>query len=156
MRNSCDQKADTLHRAIRHLKHTHWRIISEEFAKIGLTEGQPKIIGFLIRNDGCIQRELASHCQIKSSTVTSLLANMERSGLIYRISNPQDKRILNVYLTEKGRAVHEEIERIFAKVDEECFLGFTVEEKNQTIDLLNRICENLRKEEEMKNNDTAG
>jgi DNA-binding MarR family transcriptional regulator len=65
--------------------------------------------------------------------------------LIRRASNTGDKRIQNVFLTEKGMAAHKEIERIFSNVDEECFEGFTEAEREQTIDLLNRLGKNLKK-----------
>lgn len=149
MCNAREQGEDSLHKSLRTAHWAHRKRMWEEFIQIGLTEGQPKILGLLKWNDGCIQREIAVNCHIKASTVTSILLNMEKAGLIYRATNPRDRRILNVYLTEKGKKSNEEIEAKFRTVDEECFEGFTEEEKAQTILFLNRINDNLKKRKEM-------
>ena len=73
---------------------------------------------------------------------------MEKEELIYRERNPNDKRILNVFLTEKGIKVQKEVERVFLELDEICFEGFTEEEKSETINILNRLYDNLAKKRE--------
>lgn len=140
-----NMRTGTLHMTLIKLIKTHRRRVHEEFAKVGLTEGQPKILDFLSQNDGCIQRELAESCHIEPATVTSILANMERSELIYRTPNPTDRRVLNVFLTAKGKEAQKEVEKVFNLIDEECFIGFSEEEKKQTIDVLNRLYENMKK-----------
>jgi len=74
-----------------------------EFSKVGITEGQPKILDLLSVDDGCIQREITNNCNIEPATVTSLLCIMEKTELIYRKQDPKDKRVLKVFLTEKGK-----------------------------------------------------
>jgi DNA-binding MarR family transcriptional regulator len=118
---------------------------------VGLTEGQPKILDFLLNNDGCIQREIAENCKIKPATVTSLLANMEKYELIYRAKNSENRRILNVFLTDIGKKAHTQVEKIFYSIEKQCFTGFSEKEKVQTIDILNRLCKNLLAED--KGND---
>jgi DNA-binding MarR family transcriptional regulator len=129
------------------LSKTHRLRVKNEFSKVGLSEGQPKILDFLSENDGCIQRELAINCRIEPATVTSLLDNMEKSGLIKRMQNPGDRRVLNVFLTDKGKMAQREVERIFNAVDIECFKGFTEDEKVQTLQVLNRIYSNIARKE---------
>ena len=73
---------------------------------------------------------------------------MEKEELIYRERNPNDKRILNVFLTEKGIKAQKEVERVFLELDEICFEGFTEEEKSETINILNRLYDNLAKKRE--------
>ncbi len=146
-----NKKKEPLHRALINLLTIHRGKAKLEFNKIGLSQGQPKILDFLLVNDGCIQREIAENCRIKPATVTSLLANMEKDGLIYRTKNISNKRIVNVFLTDSGKKSQMEVERTFYSIDNQCFMGFSEEEKIQTIDLLNRLCENLLMEK--KNND---
>lgn len=142
--SSMDQEPLTLHRVLHLLRMQHRDRTHEELMKIGITEGQPKIIRYLKRNNGCIQRELANNCHVKAPTVTSLLANMEKSGLIYRTTNSGDRRILNVFLTEKGEETYDVIEEIFCRVDEECFYGFSEEERESIIDTLYRLYFNMK------------
>ncbi|MDF2672230.1 MAG: MarR family transcriptional regulator [Clostridiales bacterium] len=138
-----DIRKETLHMTFIRLNKAHRKRCHEEFNRVGLSPGQPKILDFLLENDGCIQRELSENCNIEPATVTSILANMEKSELIYRTQNSRDKRVLNVFLTDKGKDAQGEVERIFKLIDEECFEGFSEDEKLHTIQILNRLWENI-------------
>ncbi|GIM27760.1 MarR family transcriptional regulator [Clostridium polyendosporum] len=140
-------RTETLHMALIKVLRVHKRRANSEFCKIGMTQGQPKILDFLSESDGCIQRELAENCNIEPATVTSLLASMEKAGLIYRTQNSKDKRVLNVFLTDKGKVRQKEVEKVFNLMDEECFQGFSEEEKVQTMRILNKIYENMIRKE---------
>lgn len=49
-----------------------------------LTPGQPKVLDYLIYHDGAVQKDIAESCHIEPATITSVLAGMEKSGLIMR------------------------------------------------------------------------
>jgi DNA-binding MarR family transcriptional regulator len=138
-----DIRSQTLHMTLIRLSKTHRRRAHAEFSKVGITGGQPKILDFLSVNDGCIQREIANNCNIEPATVTSILGIMEKSELIYRNQDPKDKRVLKVFLTDKGKMAQKEVERIFNLIDIECFKGFSEQEKSETINLLNRLYKNM-------------
>lgn len=141
-------KMDTLHGSLIRLNKVHRKMAGYKFKEINLTEGKPKILNFLVDNPGCSQRELSHYCRIEPATTTNILAAMEKEELIYRERNPKDKRILNVFPTEKGRKSQREVEKVFDDLDEICFDGFSEEEKNEAINLLNRLYDNLAKEKE--------
>ena len=44
---------------------------------------------------------------------------MELNGLIKRVENEQDKRIVNIFITEKGKEEHEKIKQLFDETDRE-------------------------------------
>lgn len=69
--------------------------------------------------------------------------NGKRKSLIYRERNSKDKRILNVYLTDKGKEVQRIVDKIFIDLDNKYFEVFSEEEKSQTICILNKIYSNL-------------
>jgi len=141
-------KIDTLHGSLIRLNKIHRKMAGYKFKEINLTEGKPKILNFLSDNPGCSQREVATFCRIEPATTTNILAGMEKEELIYRERNPKDKRILNVFLTEKGKKSQMKVEKVFMKLDEICFDGFSEEERKEAINLLNRLYENLSKEKE--------
>lgn len=70
---------------------------------------------------------------------------MEKEKLIYRERNTKDKRILNVFLTEKGIEAQKKVEKVFLELDEICFDGFSEKERIEAINTLNRLYENLAK-----------
>ncbi|QJA09326.1 MarR family transcriptional regulator [Romboutsia sp. CE17] len=143
MKNSI--RSNTLHGSLMRLNRLHRKMAHYKFKEVNLTEGKPKILDILLNNPGCSQRELANMCRLEPATITSILSGMEKEELIYRERNPKDKRILNVFLTEKGIEAQKEVGRVFLELDEICFDGFSEEEKTQTIEMLNRLYENLAK-----------
>ena len=71
---------------------------------------------------------------------------LRRTGFfLYRERNPKDKRILNVFLTEKGIEAQKKVEKVFLELDEICFDGFSEKERIDAINTLNRLYENLAK-----------
>jgi MarR family transcriptional regulator, organic hydroperoxide resistance regulator len=126
---------------------THRRTVKYELKKIGLSEGQPKVLNFLVKNNGCIQREIVEDCKINPATVTSILSTMEKENLIYRSQNSENRRILNVFITDSGIVAQKKLGKIFNYLDELCFHNFSEEEKIAAIKLLNKIQNNLEGQE---------
>lgn len=50
-------------------------------------------------------RRISGHVSLSQATVTTILNRLEQRGLIARRRNTQDKRVVNVTLTEKGEAI---------------------------------------------------
>ncbi|WP_078555947.1 MarR family winged helix-turn-helix transcriptional regulator [Bacillus alkalicellulosilyticus] len=124
----------------------HYRKSTSQFSALGLSPGQPKILETLIDLEGCMQKELAEACEVEPATITSILPGMEKNDLIKRetIVNAPGKRALSVRLTEKGKAMEREVATIFHDVEEECFRGFTEEEKETFLSLLERVHNNMK------------
>lgn len=137
------------HRSFIRTSKAHRHVCHHSFQTLGLTAGQPKILDYLARSKGCSQKELSQHCHIEPATTTSLLSTLERQQLIFREPNRQDRRILNVYLTEEGKRRQKMAKELMEQIDEQCFEGFSEEERRQTIEYLNRIYENLKGKENL-------
>ena len=116
-----------------------------QFCELNLSDGQPKVLANLLIMEGCIQKELAQRCRVKSATMTSLLQKMERDGLIFKKKEfvSGGKRAYKIFLTEKGREMAEKANRIVERIEEECFFGFSEEEKKKFIELFSRVTKNL-------------
>lgn len=68
------------------------------------TRGQGRILAFLKLKDGVRTRDLAYLLDLRVSSLNELLAKLERNGYITREPDPEDKRVMLVRLTEKGRS----------------------------------------------------
>lgn len=121
------------------------KMVFEELSGKELSAGQPKVLEYLLASDGAVQKDIAEACMIEPATVTSLLARMEKNGLIERRSREEDKRYILVYLTEKGRELAEASVDVFGKVEEGVLAGFSEEERERFISYLEQVNENLRK-----------
>lgn len=61
----------------------------------------------LYRFEGISQQELARKLLVGRSNMSMLLPQMEKQGLIERRDDPRDRRVLRLFLTERGRDVTE-------------------------------------------------
>ena len=49
--------------------------------------------------------ELGKNAQVKSSTITDIMDRLEQDGIAERVRDSQDRRIVRVRLTEKGKKI---------------------------------------------------
>lgn len=134
------------HQLLNKTFNAHFKLCRRKFNKLGLSSGQPKILEKLVELEGCMQKELAEACEVEPATITSILPSMEKKGLIKRKTKvfPSGIRALSVFLTEKGRAMAEEVSQIFSEAEQLSFNGFTKDEKENFLSLLSRIYENIK------------
>ena len=86
-----DKRPKSLHRVFIRTAKIHKKTCHQRFQQLGLTEGQPKVLEYLYHHNGCSQKDLAKNCHIQPATATSLLGHLEKSGLIYREINSNDR-----------------------------------------------------------------
>lgn len=137
-------KRGEFHRLLARAHHLHVKVASADLAKIGVTQGQPRLLHYLSENDGCIQKDICDRCDLEAATVTNILAAMEKAGAITRESDPEDRRVLRVYLTAKGRQTASRVLEIFATIEEECFRGFSERDRERTLEYLDRAYANMK------------
>lgn len=123
----------------------HAKCMQNKLNKFDITPGQPRLLNYLYEHDGCVQKELSKNCDLKPATVTNILTGMEKAGLSFRLNDSADKRILRVFLTEKGVQAQQRIEKAFQSLEKECFTDFTEQEKEAAQIILDRINFNLRR-----------
>jgi len=71
------------------------------------TRGQGRILAVLKLKDGISTKDLAYLLGVHVSSLNGLLSKLEKNGLIAREPFEQDKRVMLVRLTEKGRSLEE-------------------------------------------------
>lgn len=119
------------------------RRVQQIAAEAGLCPGQPKILEYLLEHDGCIARDICSGCVLDKSTMTSLLARMEKQGLVRKEESGDDRRAVHIYMTEKGRTLAERIKLGCLHLDETALQGISQEERELIFRLLKQMIENL-------------
>ncbi len=76
----------------------------------------------------------------------SAIQLMERSGFVLRVRNSDDKRKINVYLTEKGRALEKELLPAGIDVVEVATRSFTSRELEIFLSLLFEMQKNVQED----------
>lgn len=85
------------------------RSLQARIAPEGVSIGMWYFLRVLWLEDGISQRELSQRVGMMEPTTASALNNMERKGLVRRVRNRADRRIVNVFLTERGRALEKRL-----------------------------------------------
>lgn len=119
------------------------RGVMAELNGSGLTVGQPKVLDYLGRHDGSVQKAIAAGCQIDPATLTGLLNRMEEKGLIRRCNEDGNRRSLHVYLTEQGWAKQREVRQTMERQSEVVQAGLSEEQRAQLLDCLYKVCANM-------------
>jgi transcriptional regulator len=110
---------------------------------LGLSIGQPKVLDYLKDNDGAVQKEIAKGCYIEPASLSTILAGMEKNGLITRQMSKNNRRNLNVYMTDKGKLICKQITENFDDLEKKALSGFSNEEIENIITYLTKIHKNL-------------
>ena len=75
------------------------------------TRGQGRILAVLKLQDGISTKDLSYLLGVKVSSLNELLSKLEKSGHVTREPSEQDKRVMLVKLTDKGRSQQSQAER---------------------------------------------
>lgn len=103
------------------------------------------VIGFVFHSKNPVyQKDIETEFQIKRSTASTLLASMEKNGLITRRSVDHDARLKQVILTDKARKMHETFLVTAKKVEENLVRGLSDEELRSFFSTLDKISDNAR------------
>ena len=103
------------------------------------------VIGFVFHSKNPVyQKDIETEFQIKRSTASTLLASMEKNGLITRRSVDHDARLKQVILTDKARKMHETFLVTAKKVEENLARGLSDEELRNFFSILDKISDNAR------------
>ena len=132
-----------LHFALMRTFHAQKNRTRPGMTEIGLTPGQPKILRYLSLHTCCMQKEIAEALDIEPATVSQVLGNMAQTGLVRKSSAPERRRAESVSITEKGRSVCEQWQRLCDEIDEISLQGFSPEERQQFLEYLHRMYRNL-------------
>lgn len=133
-----------LYRALYKTFHAQKNRIRPGMKEIGLSPGQPKVLGYLApRSDGCMQKDIASALDIEPATVSQILNGMAQEGLIRRSCPEERKRAESVFITEKGREAYAKWHQNCLEIEREALQGFDPAERAQFISYLCRMYRNL-------------
>ena len=110
-------------------------VMSQDSARLIMRE--------LARREGVSQLYLTNVTHLKAPTVSVTLKKMESEGLVTRVQDEMDLRMIRVFLTEKGRAHNRGVFERLKSLDARLMQGFSDEETETVLRLLLRMRENI-------------
>ncbi len=105
---------------------------------------QFSVLSHLWQKDGRSQNELAICTNRNRANVTRIVDILERDGIVERRDDPKDRRVFNIFLTEKGKALEKDTATCAKQSIEDALRGISDEEKTIVLKVLKHSIENLR------------
>ena len=123
-----------------------------DLQRIFRTEVVPKNLSYsqvlaiiIIPDDGIEMSELARALGLENSSVTRLIARLERNNYVTRKKSEADKRSINVFLDQKGVMLQTDIEKKIDKIGNQIFLQNNQVEKELFLENLSLFQWSLKK-----------
>ena len=114
-------------------QHSVFLKMTEKLSVFDLTPVQYAVLYCLWENEKKSPKEIAERLKLENSTISGILERMEKKGLIKRMISKEDRRFIQIMLTEKGAVLEKDVLAAVDKVNEEVMSVFSKEE-----------CENLK------------
>ena len=115
------------------------RFWGQKVSGLDLTAVQAMIIRFLFDNDQIASNDLGMRVSLDSATLTGILDRLESAKLVERQQNPNDRRAIQIHLTEKGRTTGQEVVRVMEKANSEFLSILNKDEEKELRCLLGKI-----------------
>jgi len=115
------------------------RRFTEALEPLGIGPRDFLLMRFVDASDGQSQHALAERLGIPPSRMVALVDRLEEMGLVERRADPEDRRVRGLFLTRRGRTVLEKAGKIAIDYETQLCAGINREEREQLIDLLQRL-----------------
>ena len=123
------------------------RALRREFeariAAYEVTVPQVYVLRSLAEGDGKTIRELSKLTCSDGPTLTSLLDRMEAKGLISRRRDTSDRRVIRIYLNERGCVIQDAVSDVGQEVLGLALRGMSQRQLDELCDLLLLLCETV-------------
>jgi DNA-binding MarR family transcriptional regulator len=117
--------------------------IDRELAPLDVTAAQYIIMGHLAHNLADSASQLCKGISYDPGAMTRMIDRLEAKGFIRRVRSSEDRRAVNLELTDEGKAVFPKLRVSVVGVLNRFLRGFTKSEARQLENLLQRILANI-------------
>lgn len=116
---------------------------NKKLEKYNIKKNHLHILHYLYNNEGVSQNELGKDLMVDKITVTKILKGLVEEGYVSKREGKKDKRKKELYVTEKGYKLHDEIYDIMREVTDILFRDFSYGEEQIARELLIRMSKNI-------------
>lgn len=115
----------------------------EKLRHEGINVTRWRILAVLAMGDGITINEIADRAMMKQSALSRALMNMEKEDYVRRVLRRDDARYVEVYLTDKGRALFHALNVVVRSRQQRLLKGFSREDFATAFALVRRMSRNM-------------
>ena len=120
------------------------RVYNGRFRATGFNQSQVAALIHLDRVEELTQTDLAARLGMRKAAAGTLIDGLEGKGLVERTRGRTDRRLQLVSITDAGRLVVDEVDRMAERLGTGLRRGISREERTQLVSILQRVRANLR------------
>lgn len=113
---------------------------------VGISESQGRVLNFIIvesRLRDVYPRDIEEEFDLRSSTVTGIVSDLEKEGLIKRIADKKDGRLKKLIITDKAENIIDALQEEIEETERLLLTGISKEEKAIFLDIARRMLKNI-------------
>jgi MarR family transcriptional regulator, organic hydroperoxide resistance regulator len=116
----------------------------EKLRREGINVTRWRILAVLSMADGITIKEIIDRAMVQQSALSRALMRMEKENFVRRIPRPDDARCVEVYLTDKGRALFNSLNIVVRRREQRLLEGFSPSQVAAAFTLIRRLSRNMR------------
>ena len=105
-----------------------WRMKHAFEREVGLSTATWFLLSMLIEEDGISQGEVSHRFEVDPSRITRIAQRLQDEGLLRRKRDPEDNRVVRLYITEEGRLLIEDCQERRERFESRFRREFSTEE----------------------------
>jgi len=144
IRPELKREVDAIVESIIYLYTESRRLTKGLAAEFGLTGPQLTVLKLLDSLDDLTLSELSERIRAKNSTVTGIVDRMERDGLVVRIRSQEDRRVVHIRLSERGRKLARSIAVEPMEIFEEALARLPERDARELVRILMTLAERVK------------
>ena len=117
--------------------------LEEKLSEHDLTAPQWAVLSRLMENNGQSLTAIGKSLHADKPTVTGVVDRLEQKGFVKKSRDLEDRRIIRVYLTTKGKNVSSRLPELAERVNQDAIQGMNEEEVKKLKKQLLKIQNNL-------------
>lgn len=133
------QFENSINYLISDLSTVHRAELEASLTEVGLHSGQVFILFELWEQDGLNQTDLAKNLNLAAPTINKMVKVLSRSGFVVFKRSDTDGRVVNVFLTDKGKHIKPMVQDIWRNLELKITTPLTETEKLMLVQLLEKI-----------------
>ena len=119
----------------------------EKLRQEGINIARWRILAVLAMGDGITISEIIDRAMMQQSALSRVLMTMEEEDYVRRVPRRDDGRYVDVFLTERGRALFNRLDAVVRQRQNRLLKGFSPQETEAVFALVRKMMGNLGKAE---------
>ena len=115
----------------------------DKLRREGINVTRWRILAVLAMGDGITINEIIDRAMMQQSALSRALMNMEKEDYVRRVLRRADARYVEVFLTDKGRALFDSLKIVVRRRQRRLVKGFSAEELETSFALMRRMSRNM-------------